>query len=162
MATSGPAVRKRNSHPAESASVREFLSTTTGRVLGEMAVTRDRLTAAPGDVDSLDRRLDGDRQPTELRPLVERFNGMLDRLDRSYRQMAAFNADVAHELNTPLATLTTSNEVALRGELDRPADRSAQFQAVVPYDPEGGAAAIAAARSRAVRDLARQIASRGM
>jgi uncharacterized lipoprotein YmbA len=50
----------------------------------------------------------------------------------------------------------------LRGTLDRPADRSAQFQAAVSYDPEGGAAAIAAARSRAVRDLARQIASRGM
>lgn len=50
----------------------------------------------------------------------------------------------------------------LRGELDRPSDRSGQFEASVPYDPEGGAAAIAMARSRAVRDLARQIASRAM
>lgn len=39
---------------AESASVREFLSTTTGRVLGEMVDSRDRLAARPDDVDALD------------------------------------------------------------------------------------------------------------
>ncbi|WP_040495232.1 circularly permuted type 2 ATP-grasp protein [Ilumatobacter nonamiensis] len=39
---------------AESASVREFLSTTTGRVLGEMVDSRDRLVARPDDVDALD------------------------------------------------------------------------------------------------------------
>ena len=70
------------------------------------------------DAGTLDRRLEGAGQPAELQPLVERFNGLLDRLDRSYRQMASFNADVAHELNTPLATLTTSNELALRSTGD--------------------------------------------
>lgn len=50
----------------------------------------------------------------------------------------------------------------LRGESERPSDRSAQFQSSVRYDPEGGAASIAIARSLAVRDLARQIAARGM
>ncbi|MGA9276147.1 circularly permuted type 2 ATP-grasp protein, partial [Ilumatobacter sp.] len=39
---------------AESASVREFLSTTTGRVLGEMVNSRERLAARPDDVDALD------------------------------------------------------------------------------------------------------------
>ena len=70
------------------------------------------------DARSLERRLDGADQPLELRPLVARFNDLLDRLSRSYRQMAAFNADVAHELNTPLTTLITSVEVALRGRAD--------------------------------------------
>ncbi|MFN3254982.1 MAG: circularly permuted type 2 ATP-grasp protein [Ilumatobacter sp.] len=42
---------------AESASVREFLSTTTGRVLGEMVMTRERLTAAPDDIDAIDALL---------------------------------------------------------------------------------------------------------
>ena len=42
---------------AESASVREFLSATTGRVLGEMVGTRERLSAVPGDVDALDALL---------------------------------------------------------------------------------------------------------
>ena len=75
------------------------------------------------DVDFLERRLDDEGQPLELRPLVARFNDLLDRLGGSYRQMAAFNADVAHELNTPLATMTTSNEVALRGGRDLDAMR---------------------------------------
>ena len=39
---------------AESASVREFLSTTTGRVLGEMVDSRERLTERSDDVDALD------------------------------------------------------------------------------------------------------------
>ena len=42
---------------AESASVREFLSTTTGRVLGEMVDSRRRLTERPDDVDALDALL---------------------------------------------------------------------------------------------------------
>lgn len=50
----------------------------------------------------------------------------------------------------------------LRGELDTPRDQSGRFEVAAPYDVEGGAAAIADARSRAVRDLARMIASQGM
>ena len=50
----------------------------------------------------------------------------------------------------------------LRGELDTPRDRSARFEVAVPYQPALGVAAIADARSRAARDLARQIAGRSM
>ena len=50
----------------------------------------------------------------------------------------------------------------LRGELDEPRDRSGLFEVAARYDPSLGVAAIAAARSEAVRDLARQIASQGM
>lgn len=42
---------------AESASVREFLSTTTGRVLGEMVESRTRLVRNPVDIDALDGTL---------------------------------------------------------------------------------------------------------
>lgn len=42
---------------AESASVREFLSTTTGRVLGEMVDSRERLADRPDDLDALDALL---------------------------------------------------------------------------------------------------------
>ncbi|MBT9455354.1 MAG: heavy metal sensor histidine kinase [Burkholderiaceae bacterium] len=62
----------------------------------------------------LDKRLDGSEQPRELQPLVEQFNALLERLDHAYHRMEGFNADVAHELNTPLATLISSCEVALR------------------------------------------------
>lgn len=65
-------------------------------------------------VDNLRQRLDGAGQPAELAPLVEQFNGLLGRLDQAYTQLEGFNADVAHELCTPLATLLASNELALR------------------------------------------------
>lgn len=62
----------------------------------------------------LHERLDERGLPQELLPLVRQFNALLDRLAGAYRQMESFNADVAHELNTPLATLISSSEVALR------------------------------------------------
>lgn len=68
--------------------------------------------------DTLSRRLDGSAQPQELQPLVGQFNGLLERLERSYEQLEGFNANVAHELNTPLATLIASTELALRKERD--------------------------------------------
>ncbi len=61
-----------------------------------------------------ERRLDGSGLPQELQPIVTQFNALLDRLADAYRQLEAFNADVAHELNTPLATLISSTEVLLR------------------------------------------------
>lgn len=75
-----------------------------------------RLVEQTGRVTAHDlaRRLDGSGQPMELQPLIEQFNALLGRLDGAYRQMEAFNADVAHELNTPLATLISSCELALR------------------------------------------------
>ena len=64
--------------------------------------------------DSLHQRLDGDEQPLELVPLIDQFNALLARIEKAYSQMAGFNADVAHELCTPLATLIANNELALR------------------------------------------------
>lgn len=63
---------------------------------------------------NLQRRLDGTGQADELQPLIQQFNELLDRLGLAYKQMEAFNADVAHELNTPLATLISSCELSLR------------------------------------------------
>ena len=59
-------------------------------------------------------RFDGSQQPKELQPIVTQFNALLERLESSYRQLSNFNADVAHELNTPLTTLITSSELELR------------------------------------------------
>jgi two-component system heavy metal sensor histidine kinase CusS len=66
----------------------------------------------------VDSRLDGSVQPQELQPLIAQFNALLDRLALAYKQMEGFNADVAHELNTPLATLISSCELALRKSRD--------------------------------------------
>ncbi len=49
----------------------------------------------------------------ELREFTQTFNGMLGRVQTAYQQMEGFNADVAHELRTPLATLISGTEVIL-------------------------------------------------
>lgn len=84
----------------------------------QMAAQTRQLSAT-----TLHQRLDGTGQPAELLPLVEQFNALLGRLEKAYAQMEGFNADVAHELCTPLATLLASNELALR---KRGRDRSPQ------------------------------------
>lgn len=67
----------------------------------------------------LTRRLSLADPAEELLPWIEQFNALMDRLERSVAQLEAFNADVAHELRTPLATLIGQTEVALSRE--RPA-----------------------------------------
>jgi two-component system heavy metal sensor histidine kinase CusS len=52
----------------------------------------------------------------ELSPWIEQFNALMDRLQQAYGQLEAFNADVAHELRTPLATLIGETEVTLSRE----------------------------------------------
>lgn len=52
----------------------------------------------------------------ELQPWIDQFNGLMDRLQRAYEQLEGFNADVAHELRTPLANVMGQTEVALSRE----------------------------------------------
>jgi two-component system sensor histidine kinase TctE len=53
--------------------------------------------------------------PTEIRPLVQEFNGLLQRLDRSMEAQQRFVANAAHQLRTPLAGVRTQLEL-LRDE----------------------------------------------
>ncbi|WP_448684600.1 heavy metal sensor histidine kinase [Achromobacter xylosoxidans] len=66
--------------------------------------------------DRIGERLDESHQAEEIRPLVHQFNAVLQRLERAYVQMEGFNADVAHELRTPLSTLIGETELALSGK----------------------------------------------
>lgn len=50
--------------------------------------------------------------PIELRPLVDTLNRQLERLEDALEREAAFNADVAHELRTPLAATVIHLESA--------------------------------------------------
>jgi two-component system heavy metal sensor histidine kinase CusS len=64
----------------------------------------------------LDQRLTLHDAAEELRPWIDQFNALMARLEQSYAQLEGFNADVAHELRTPLANLIGQTEVALSRE----------------------------------------------
>jgi hypothetical protein len=51
--------------------------------------------------------------PTELVDLAAAFNGMLARLEDSFRRLSEFSSDLAHELRTPVSSLMTQTHVAL-------------------------------------------------
>ncbi len=63
--------------------------------------------------NAVSQRLSVDNLPVELSDLAHAFNGAIGRLETAYQQLEAFNADVAHELRTPLANLIGGTQVAL-------------------------------------------------
>jgi two-component system sensor histidine kinase TctE len=68
---------------------------------------------------NLAARLPENRMPAEIRPLVQAFNGVLQRLERSFQEQERFVANAAHELKTPLALARARVEAGLEGEPDR-------------------------------------------
>jgi two-component system heavy metal sensor histidine kinase CusS len=64
--------------------------------------------------DTLNRRIELTRLPSELLGLASTFNSMLERLDESFKKLRQFSDDLAHELRTPINRLLVANEVALR------------------------------------------------
>jgi two-component system, OmpR family, heavy metal sensor histidine kinase CusS len=65
------------------------------------------------DANRLGQRLSLKQPVDELQPAVDQFNALMSRLERAYLQLEAFNADVAHEMRTPLAALIGHTELAL-------------------------------------------------
>jgi two-component system sensor histidine kinase QseC len=70
--------------------------------------------AATIDAASLNRRFALDRLPAELRPIAARLNDLLARLESSFARERRVNADLAHELRTPLAELRILAETAIK------------------------------------------------
>lgn len=60
---------------------------------------------------SLDARLQASAVPTEIAPLVESFNQVLERLEQGYRIQREFLSTAAHELKTPLALIRAQIEL---------------------------------------------------
>jgi two-component system sensor histidine kinase QseC len=77
------------------------------------------------DAHSLQLRFPTGSLPTELRPICQRLNELLARLQASFERERRFSADVAHELRTPIAELRALTEVALKWPDDPGATRSA-------------------------------------
>ena len=51
--------------------------------------------------------------PPELNQFVTSFNATLERVEQAYSRLESFNADVAHELRSPLTNLIGQTQVAL-------------------------------------------------
>jgi len=74
---------------------------------------------------SLHARLRSERAPTEISPLVESFNRVLERVEHGYRVQQEFLATAAHELKTPLALIRAQIEL-----MEPSADRDALLRDV--------------------------------
>ncbi|AHB77886.1 Sensor protein CzcS [Pandoraea pnomenusa] len=84
--------------------------------LGLAPLTRLTREASEIRPDNRSQRLDTRSLPVELNDLAHSFNGALARLDSAYERLESFNADVAHELRTPVTILIGQTEVALTRE----------------------------------------------
>ena len=73
------------------------------------------------------RRIEASPYASELLPWISQFNAVLERAEQAYHQLEAFNADVAHELRTPLANMIAEAEV----ELSRPRTADALREALI-------------------------------
>jgi two-component system OmpR family sensor kinase len=66
--------------------------------------------------DDLTLRIDAKNRKDEIGALVETFNDMIARLDKSVKKIRRFSGDVSHELRTPLTIIRGEIEVVLRKE----------------------------------------------
>ena len=65
------------------------------------------------DAQSLSTRLPVEGLATELRPICECINDLLGRVESGFSRERQFNANVAHELRTPIAELRALAEVCI-------------------------------------------------
>jgi signal transduction histidine kinase len=75
--------------------------------------------------DNLKSRITGKHLPVEILPIQKRLNSLLERLETSFERERTFNANVAHELRTPLAGIRSIIDVALTRHRDAEEYRSA-------------------------------------
>ncbi|TWD50269.1 heavy metal sensor histidine kinase [Pseudomonas sp. SJZ131] len=65
-------------------------------------------------VGNLGERLGNEGAPLEIVPMIDAFNGVLDRLATGFVQLGQVSTDMAHELRTPINNLLGETQVALQ------------------------------------------------
>ena len=83
------------------------------RTLAPVARVREQVAARSADDLA---PLAGQDLPDEVRPLVQEFNGLLQRLGQAFEVQQRFVADAAHELRSPLAALKLQVQGLRRAE----------------------------------------------
>lgn len=78
---------------------------------------------------NLEARIPADRQAKELRRLADKFNSLLERLQRAFEAEKNLLGDAAHELKTPLAVIKAECDIALQRERSA-ADHAASLRNV--------------------------------
>jgi signal transduction histidine kinase len=143
------------------------------RALSPISQLRLRL----GDVrDGRTRRLEG-RYPSEVQPLVDDLNGLLDQRERAIERAVAKAGDLAHGLKTPLALLAQEAEraaatgqrelgAAIAQHVDRMRRQTdyhlAQARAAASGASSGAQCVVAASVEGLARTLQRLYAERGI
>lgn len=97
----------------------------TLRPLDMLADQAARITA-----DSLAARFPVEGIPLELKPIADRLNELLARMEASFERERLFSADLAHELRTPLAELRAQTELVLKWPDTRAATADAETLAI--------------------------------
>jgi signal transduction histidine kinase len=78
----------------------------------------------------LDSRLDEGNQTDEIAQLAQRFNKMLDRLEKAFKLQRSFVSHASHELRTPLTAITGQIQVSLLAN-DNPQELKLMIQSVL-------------------------------
>lgn len=68
------------------------------------------------NITSLSTRMTNEKAPVELQPLIAALNNMLSRLESSFNKLSFFSTNLAHELRTPLSSMTLQNQIMLTGK----------------------------------------------
>jgi len=87
----------------------QFLANRALKPVDRIAQTARMITS-----QNLNQRIQTLKVKDEISRLIDTFNEMISRLDRSFRQIKQFTTDASHELKTPLTILKGEVEVALR------------------------------------------------
>src|SRR4030043_907773 len=90
-----------------------------GQFLAHQALTPvDHITQTERIITSqnLSQRIIPPKVKDEISRLIETFNEMITRLDKSFREVKQFSSDASHEMKKPLTILKGEVEVALRKE----------------------------------------------